>query len=195
VNRVLIALTAALVLAIASAGSASATIYQHQTGIIGPWSWNDTSASPGVLCKYGQSADNNHYPMTKIVVQPPTVYAADRNSNKIEKRTISWRFQLQRKLLPDGKWKTLAKASGVQKATATENSPASFSPITLKHVPKNASADGWIVRVQVLIKWIVPGTGAVEGTMLFRPSYYHAVSPGFDFVGSRPYCGEVQTTG
>jgi hypothetical protein len=195
VNRFVIALMGALVLAVASAGAASATIYQHQTGIIGPWSWNDTSGAPSVLCKYGQSADNNHYPMRKIVVQPPTVYAADRNSNKIEKRTISWRFQLQRKLLPDGKWKTLAKASSVQKATATENSPATFSPITLKHLPKNAAVDGWTIRVQVLIKWIVPSTGAVEGTMLFRPSYYHALSSGFDFVGGNPWCTEVQTTG
>jgi hypothetical protein len=133
--------------------------------------------------------------MRKLVVQPPTVKAADRDSNKIDRRTISWQFQLQRKLYPDGTWKVIA-SSAVQKALATENSAASFSPLTLKHQPKSPPyGDGWIVRVQVLIKWIKPSRGAVEGTILFRPSFYHDVSPGFDFVGGNPYCSEVQTTG
>jgi hypothetical protein len=189
----LFAFPVALLLALLLSGQASAILYTHQTGLVGPWMWSDSSVTPGVLCKYAATTDGNHYSMTKIVVQPPTVEAADRNSSKIDKRTVSWQFQLQRKLVPDGTWKVIA-SSAKQTGTATENTSPLFTAITLKHVPKEVNNPAWIVRVQVLIKWYKP-TGGVEGTILFRPSYYRITSPDFTLVGSQPYCQEVETNG
>lgn len=189
----LFAFPVALLLALLLSGQVSAIIYTHQTGLVGPWIWSDSSVAPGVLCKYAATTDANHYPMTKIVVQAPTVQAADRNSSKIDKRTVSWQFQLQRKLVPDGTWKVIANSSK-QTGVATENTPAPFTAITLKHSPKEMNNPSWIVRVQVLIKWYKPA-GGVEGTILFRPSYYRNTTPDFTFVGSQPYCQEVDTNG
>jgi hypothetical protein len=188
------ALPLALLFALLLSGQASAMIYTHQTGLVGPWSWNDTFDAPGVLCKYAASPDANHYAMRKIVVQPPTVKAADRNSGKIDKRAVSWQFQIQRKLSPDGTWKVVA-TSATQKATATENAAAPFTAITLKHFVANTTMySEWIVRIQVLIKWYKPA-GGVEGSILFRPSYYRYSTPDFSGSGSQPYCNEVATSG
>src|SRR4051794_33385346 len=119
IRRVFLALPLALAAAMLLSGQAAAIIYQHQTGLIGPWSWNDSSTTPSVTCKYGASSDGNAYPIRKLIVQPPTAYAADRDSGKIDKRTISWQFQIQQKLYPNGTWKVIA-SSAVQKAVATE---------------------------------------------------------------------------
>lgn len=188
------ALPIALLFSLLLSGQTSAMIYQHQTGLVGPWSWNDSSVSPSALCKYADAPDNNHYSMRKIVVQPPTVKAADRNSSKVDKRVVSWQFQIQRKLYPDGTWKVVA-TSATQKATATETTAAPFTALTVKHVvPQTTQNSELIVRIQVLIKWYKPA-GGVEGSILFRPTYYEYVTPDFSGVGSQPYCNEVATSG
>jgi hypothetical protein len=191
--RTLFALPIALLAALLLSGQASAIIYTHQTGLVGPWSFNDNSTTPGVTCKYAATTDGNHYSMTKITVQPPTVFAADRNSGKVDSRKVSWQFQIQRKQIPDGTWKVVG-GSAVQHATAKDNAAAPFTKLALSHHPKVANDPSWVVRVQVLIKWYKP-TGGVEGSVLFRPSYYRLMSPNFNSTGSQPYCQEVETNG
>ena len=89
----------------------------------------------------------------------------------------------------------IVAGSTVQTATAKDNAPAPFTKLVLKHHPKDRENPSWLVRVQVLIKWYKP-SGGVEGTILFRPSwYYHACVDYTNFVGGQPYCQEVDTNG
>jgi len=191
--RPFLALPVALMAALLLSGQASAFIYTHQTGLVGPWSWDDNSTTPGVVCNYGPTPDNNAYYMKNLVVQPPTVKAADRNSGKVDTRKVSWRFQLQRKLLPAGTWKVVA-ASALQTATAKDNAAAPFTALKLKHKVSVTSSTDEIVRIQVLITWYKP-SGGVEGTILFRPSYYQIKTPDFTVTSGEPYCQERQTNG
>jgi hypothetical protein len=189
-----LAVLVAASLVVSIAGSASAIIYTHQTGLVGPWSFDETSSAPLVTCNYGPTIDANHYFMTNITVLPPTVYAADRNSAKVDTRHVSWKFQIQRKYYPTGTWKVVA-SSAVQKATAKDNLAAPFTALTLNHDGHVAGLDtNWTVRIQVLIKWYKPN-GSVEGTILFRPSYYTYTTPDFTGVSNQHWCQEVTTSG
>ncbi len=189
-----LALPIALLMALLMSSQASAIIYTHSTGLVGPWSFNDTYDAPNVTCKYGPTSDNNHYFMTKIKVLPPTVYAADRDSAKVDTRQVSWQFKIQRKLYPTGKWKVVA-SSAVQHATAKDNHAAAFSALTLKHDGhKGGLTSALVVRIQVLIKWYKPN-GSVEGKVLFRPSYYTFTTPDFSSTSSQHWCQEVATSG
>ena len=190
----LFALPLALIAALLLSGQAAAIIYTHTTGEVGHWSFDDNSTTPGVTCNYGPTSDDNHYFMTNIKVIAPTVFAADRDPSKVDTRKVSWQFQIQRKLYPDGKWKVIA-SSAVQKGTAKDNQAAPFTALTLNHDGHHAALDtDWLVRVQVLIKWYKPN-GAVEGTVLFRPSYYTVKTPDFSGVSSQHWCQEVETSG
>ena len=184
----------ALLAAMLMAGSANALIYTHQTGMVGPWSFDDSSGSPSVTCKYGPTIDDNHYFMTNIKVLPPSVYAADRHSHTVDTRKVSWQFQIQRKQYPDGTWSVVA-SSAVQKGTATENQEAPFSALKIQHNGHQAGMDtNWTVRIQVLIKWYKPN-GSVEGTILFRPSYYTVSTPDFSNTSGQHWCQEITTSG
>ena len=188
------ALPVALVFALLAASPVAAIGSVKTTGAVGHWSFNESFGAPLVLCSYGATTDGNHYSMTKIKVQPPTVLAADRNSAKVDTRTVSWQFQIQRKNIAHGKWKVVA-SSKVQKATAKDNAAAPFTALTLKHSGKPAANDtSWIVRVKVLIKWYTPG-GSVEGSVSFNPSYYTVTTPDFSFTSSQTFCQEVVTNG
>jgi len=192
--RTLAFVPAALVFAILAASPVAAISAVKTTGAVGHWSFNESFGVPFVLCSYGPTSDSNHYSMTKITVQPPTVFAADRNSGKVDTRTVSWQFQIQRKNVSFGKWKIVA-SSKVQRATAKDNAAAPFTALTLKHSGKPAANDpSWTVRVQVLIKWYKPG-GSVEGTVFFRSSYYTFTTPDFSATSSQPWCQEVVTNG
>ena len=193
-RSLLAALPVALLAAVLMAGSADAIIYTHQTGLVGHWSFDETSSAPLVTCNYGPTIDANHYFMTKIKVLPPTVYAADRNSAKVDTRQVSWQFQIQRKYYPTGHW-VVVDSSAVQKGTAKDNLAAPFTALTLKHNGHQAVLDtNWTVRIQVLIKWYKP-SGPVEGSILFRPSYYTYSTPDFTGVSSQHWCQEVETSG
>lgn len=193
--RPFLALPVALMAALLLSGQASAFIYTHTTGMVGPWSFADTTDAHRVICNYGPQEAPDYFYMTKTKVLPPTVFAADRDSGKVDRRAVSWQFQIQRKLLPDGKWKIVG-SSAVQRAVAKDNQAAAFTPLVIKH---NAHNDGgtpdYQMRVQVTIKWYKP-SGAVEGSVFFRPSYYYHVAEGYPtFVGSNPFCSEVITAG
>jgi len=188
-----VALPVALVFVILAASPVAAIQSVKTTGAVGHWSFNESFGAPLVLCSYGATTDGNHYSMTRINVQPPTVFAADRTA-KVDKRTVSWQFQIQRKNVSFGKWKVVA-SSKVQRATAKDNAAAPFTALTLKHSGKPAANDSsWAVRVQVLIKWYKPG-GSVEGTVSFKPSYYAFTTPDFSATSSQPWCQEVVTNG
>ena len=190
----LAALPVALLAAVLVAGPANATTFVKQTGLVGPWSFAETSSVPLVTCNYGPTTDANHYFMTKITVIPPTVYAADRNSAKVDTRHVSWQFQIQRKHDPDGHWVVVGR-SAIQRGTAKDNLAAPFTALSLKHNGHHAGLDtAWILRIQVLIKWYKP-SGPVEGTVLFRPDYFWITTPDFSGVSSEPYCQEVATSG
>ena len=162
--------------------------------MVGPWSFDDQSLAPSVICSYGATIDNNHYFMTKIKVGPPMVYAADRDPSKVDTRRVSWQFQIQRKHQPDGhgsSWTVQPCKRGRPRKTPRR----SFTALTLKHNGHQAGSDTeWTVRIQVLIKWYKP-SGAVEGTVLFRPSYYSFKSPDFTGTSSQHWCQEIETSG
>ena len=188
------ALPVALLAAVLVAGSAQATSGIHQTGLVGPWSFAESGSVPLVTCNYGPTTDANHYFMTKITVVPPTVFAADRNSAKVDTRHVTWQFQVQRKHSPNGHWAVVG-SSAIQGGTAKDNLAAPFTALSLKHNGHHAGLDtNWLVRIRVVIKWYKP-SGAVEGTILFRPSYFWITTPDFSGVGSQPYCQEVATSG
>ena len=118
--RPFLALPVALMAALLLSGQASAFIYTHTTGMVGPWSFADTTDAHRVICNYGPQEAPDYFYMTKTKVLPPTVFAADRDSGKVDRRAVSWQFQIQRKLLPDGKWKIVG-SSAVQRAVAKDN--------------------------------------------------------------------------
>ena len=187
--RLLLALPMALVAALLLSGQAFAIIYTHQTGTIGAWSWTDTSTTPWVVCNYGPTLDNNHYFMTKIVVQPPAVYSV-----AAAPQQVSWQFQIQRKYYPSGTWKVV-DSSAVQKGTAHATVAAGFTQLKLKHNGHQANGDtNWTVRIQILVKWYKPN-GSVAGTLLFRPSYYTITTPDFTGTGGQHWCQEIETSG
>jgi hypothetical protein len=112
-------------------------------------------------------------------VQPPQVFAADRNSDKREHRRVSWQFKIQASPgVSPQVWETVA-SSGKQSATAYEDAAAPFSFMQLafnaKNLP-NASENGDLMRALVVIEWYRPSGGA-EGTAKLGLEYHKYKSP------------------
>ncbi len=73
-----------------SVGPVGAYSNVTQTGMVGHWSLSDTSEIPGATCQYGAEYPPDNAGFRSMKVEPPVVFAADRNSGKREHRTIKW---------------------------------------------------------------------------------------------------------
>ena len=192
--RTLAFIPAALVFAILAASPVAAVSAVKTTGEVGNWSFDETQESPLVTCKGGPEVAPDYSYMKSVKVKPPTVFAADRNSEKVDSRKVTWKFELQHTVLPSTNWKTV-KSSAVQHATAHDNLAAPFSAMTVAFKANHDSATtADEIRVKVTIHWLKPN-GSVEGTVTFLASYYGVISGVGNFTSGQPWCQEVASAG
>jgi hypothetical protein len=194
VKRFVVALSLA---AFAVAGLAVAPVGAYsnvtETGMVGHWSLNDTSGTPGAVCNYGPEYPPDYAGLRWMSVKPPVVFAADRDSNKIDHKLVKWSWKLQRAHYPTNDWKTI-DSSAVQSATAYDNQAAHLSALRINHNVGNPDNTDVLYRALVVIKW-VKADGSVEGTAKTTIDWYKGKQPWGDTVFGNPYCQEVATAG
>jgi hypothetical protein len=128
-------------------------------------------------------------------VKAPTVYAADRNSDKRESRTVSFQIKIQKHMFGSpNPWKDV-DSSRIQRKTAWEDQAAAFSPIKFFFTPNKTTANGQSgqFRAMAVIKWIKKD-GSAEGTAKVWPTYYTEKSPYGNSI-DQDYCPGVDTDG
>ena len=183
------------------AGPAAAYVTISETGPHGNYWLDDTSEMPAATCKYGQVAYSNWTYFKWMQVDAPHVFAADRNSDKREKRLVTWQWKLQHEDWGDplpNNWKTV-KSSAVQKATAYEDAEAGFTPLRINYDiealdPEHQGRNGEIFRALVVIKWF-RGDGTLESTVKLTPSFYYIKSVFGNRTSGANYCSWVVTSG
>lgn len=185
------ALPFALALMLSASTPVAAVESVKQTGSVGNWSFAESSSTPRTTCSYGPEAPPDDSFTTQIKVKPPTVFAADRTSGKVNKRKVSWQVQLQHEPSGGGSWVN-GTTSSVQRATAYDNKQAPFTALTIKHDGHKDPNDA--LRIKVTIKWYAPN-GSVEGKIVFNPTYYREVTPFGTATGGEPWCEADQTAG
>src|SRR4051794_7249073 len=85
----------AAVIALAAPGPVAAFSEVSRSGSVGPYSVTDTVDSPDATCLYGAADATQTAWFKAMKVQPPTVFAADRDSNVRDHRKVSWQFKIQ----------------------------------------------------------------------------------------------------
>jgi hypothetical protein len=195
VKRLVVALSLAAFAGVGLAvGPVGAYSNISETGMVGPWSLNDTSGTPGATCGYGNEYPPDNAGFRWMNVKPPIVYAADRNSDKIDHKLVKWYWKLQRAHYPGTSgWKTI-DTSDTQSATAYENQAAHFSAMRISHSVGNPADSDLLFRALVIIKW-VKADGSVEGTAKATIDWYKAKAPWGDNVFGQPFCQAVTTEG
>ena len=190
-----LAVLSAALLVVSTAGPAAAYSLIQATGKIGNYDFTESSGSPGVTCAYGPVVSPDYMFMRWIKVRAPIVFAYDPNPGSPgDHGKVSWKFELQRKLQPDGAW-TNVSSSPVQRATAWDNKQAAFTPIKLVHDGHaEGSTSAYSLRALVIIKWYKP-SGAVEGTVKFTPTYYKLKEPVGTSTSGGDYCDAISTLG
>ncbi len=156
---------------------AAGTTFVSETGLLGNYYLADAESTPAAACGYGHEVPPNGAWFKWMKVQPPTVYAADRDSGVIDHRKVSWQFKLQiRRYDSTGKWKTVA-SSDVQKAKAYENLAAPFTAMRVDWKPHHSDPVIFKdLRALVIIKFYKPN-GKVEGTAKFIVDWYKRKEP------------------
>jgi hypothetical protein len=164
-------------LLVAGAGSAAGTTFVGETGLLGNYYLADTDTTPAATCGYGNEVPPNGAWFKWMKVQPPTVYAADRDSGVIDHRRVSWQFKIQtRPYESTGSWKTVA-VSEKQKAKAYENLAAPFTAMRVDWRPHHSDPVVFKhVRALVIVKFYKPN-GTVEGTAKFLVDWYKNKTP------------------
>jgi hypothetical protein len=194
VKRFFVALSlAAVAVAGLAVGPVGAYSNVTETGMVGPWSLNDTSGNPGATCKYGPEYPPDFAGFRWMNVRPPVVFAADRNSSKIDHKRVKWFWKLQRAHGQTNDWKTIA-TSAVQSAIAYENQAANLSALRIYRTVGNPDFTDINFRALVVIKW-VKADGSVEGTAKATIDWYQTKAPWGILVGGQPYCQRVATAG
>ena len=178
------------------AGAYSST----ESGLVGEYSYSEGPDTPFATCGYaGPIGPDNWIWLNWMRVTPPTVTAADRNSETRDRRTVSFQLKIQRNtLFSSDPWKVV-KSSTIQKAPAWDNEEAALSPIKLSYTPRKTISNGQkaVFRAMVVIKWI-KRDGTVEGSAKMWPTYYRENST----YHSKPYpvqgdgfCSAIDTDG
>jgi hypothetical protein len=193
-SRLIVAALVA-VLAVAAFVAPAAAYSSEEHGLVGPYAFGDTSGDPMATCTYLDPGVGNWIWLDWFRVKAPTVYAADRNSDKRESRTISFQLKIQKHMFdsPDP-WKVVA-SSPVQRKIAYEDQAASLSPIKFYFTPNKTTANGQKgqFRVLVVIKWLKKD-GSAEGSVKVWPTYYKKNSP-YGPGTEVDYCSGVDTNG
>jgi len=180
------------VLFVAGVGPASAYTIISESGPHGSVWLNDSNSDPGAKCGFGKLIANNYAWFKFMKVQPPVVYAADRNSYRRDHRRVSWAFKIQTVPFAGGRWHAVA-SSNVQRATAYEDQKAPFSAMKVYWKPSRTGPGALKIRALVIVKWYKP-SGAVESVVKLAPDWYYSGSP-FNSVGGQPYCQDKETLG
>jgi hypothetical protein len=193
----LFALVLALPFLLLNAGPTAASQVIVDEGSHGPYSFDDTMASPGGTCTYGDVVYANWAYLKQIQVNPPHVFAADRHASRRDHRAVSWQVLLQRKHYEATKWHTI-KRSSIQRATAYDNQEAAFSAITVRYNSEKEdldhnSSESIVYRAKVVIKWY-RRDGSLEAVVKLAPDWYTtdtywAASP------SSAECSRINTDG
>lgn len=192
---VLAALLAALVLG-AGALPVSAYTVLKETGLVGEYYLIDSFDTPAAKCVYGNEVVYSNWVWIKsFTVFAPVVRAADRNSNKRDKRRVSWQFKLQHARDPIYNWKVV-KSSPIQYGTAYEDQAAPFTKMKVSYSPKFSLTEGQDGRFRpvIIIKWYKKD-GSVEGRAKLIPSYYTFKSLYGTNNNAHDWCSTVATDG
>jgi len=166
-----------------------------ESGLVGPYAVNDSSADPFATCTYLDPGMGNWIWLDWFRVKAPIVYAADRNSSKRESRKITFQLKIEKHSFgsPDP-WKVV-DSSPTQRATAYDDQPAPLNPIKFYFTPNKTFHNGQSgqYRVMMLIKWL-KNDGSVEGSVKIWPTYYKKNSP-YGPGQHIDYCSAVDTNG
>jgi hypothetical protein len=142
-----------------------------ETGLLGSYTFTESMAAPRARCGYSSRIGDYQY-LRFMRLGPPTVLAADRNSDKRDTRIAGWRFLIQRLGTDLTTWTTVAQ-SPIQKARAYEDAAA---PFTAMRVNYSASRPFRDFRAVVVINWYRPN-GTVEGRARLAAQYYQLRDP------------------
>jgi hypothetical protein len=195
-RRVLLAATFAALILGAVAMPASAYTVIKQVGLLGEYYLDDTITTPAAKCVYGNEVVYSNWVWIKsFTVFAPVVRAADRNSNKRDKRRVSWQFQVQHARDPLLNWKVV-KSSSIQYGTAYDDQAAPFTKMKVSYSPKFSLAEGQSGRFRpmIVIKWYKKD-GSVEGRVKLIPSYYTFKSLYGTNNNAHDWCSTVATDG
>jgi hypothetical protein len=195
--KITISATMAFALAVAMAGPAAAYQVISEVGPHGHYDITDTIGTPGAKCSYGPQVYTNWAYLKSMKVYAPHVFAADRNSEKRDHRTVSWQFKLQRQSAGESAWHTF-KSSAKQTKVAYEDTMAPFTAMTITYNSENSDPDhvsgpNLYYRALVIIKWYKPD-GSVESTVKLVPDYY-AMDTCWDEAPNQGKCSRVDTNG
>ena len=130
------------VMSVAAFVSPAAAYSTQESGLVGPYAFGDSLADPMATCAYHDPGYSNWIWLDWFRVKAPTVYAADRNSDKRESRTVTFQIKIQKHMIDSpNPWKDVA-SSPVQRKTAWEDQAAAFSAIKLYFTPNKTMANG-----------------------------------------------------
>lgn len=149
-----------LLTALAGPVATSADTAVSHEGRIGVHYLADSEEYPGVRCAY-----DDETVIESVRVRDPLVFAKDRNPDRVDSRSVSWKYRVQAQN-PKG-WATVA-TSALQKRTATDAQIANFSPM-------RTSFDGSAstqYRVVVIIRWYGADDSTVVGRAVHRADWY-----------------------
>jgi hypothetical protein len=169
-GAILAVIGSVLVTGVASADTTSGQTANHL--------FTDSQAKPGATCKYApDSRGNNLYHVSKIVVLPPSVWWYDQDSNiNSEHGRVGWQLTVGHST--NGTTWSLVKKSGVQKATAYEDSQNPYGSSTKAPFTKMSVdiaggsyqlADYFRVTVKAI--WYTP-TGKIRGFATHVVNWY-----------------------
>ena len=141
-----------------------------QTGTVGVYSLNDTSASPGVQATYRYVSKYDSWKLGKIIVHAPSVSAV---SGKTAQK-VGWKFTIQRRFCDFGfctKWSD-DYTSPTFTAVTNDVTNAAFADKSVGVRPGPFGYDGgYGYRAIVKMFWYRP-SGSVQGTAKVRVYYY-----------------------
>lgn len=189
----LIGLVLVLPFVLATAGPASAYQVVYEDGLVGEYSFEDSSDKPGVWCGYSQQYPPNSAFFRWMKVRRPIVRAADRNAGVRDSRKVRWFWKLQRGTYPGSAWTTVA-TSDKQTKIAYEDQAAAFTPLRIDRNTGTQANELMIFRALVTIQFLKPN-GAVEGTVRATLDWERRNQPWGYSTSNNGWCAQWVTSG
>jgi hypothetical protein len=159
------------------------------TGQVGTHSLSETYLDGGAKCTYRTTFEGSgsHWSrLRRIDVRPPRMKAIS------AQQRVGWRFIVQRSE-DDGPWEATYR-SPIQKATASSNANAAFSPMGIKVIvpaPSSQFDNHHLYRVVVKMFWYRPG-GSQQGSARHLVDYYREQVDGQVNAGNPGGCPGIR---
>lgn len=183
-----IALSAALLVLILSTGIASADSDVGYSGTVGKHHLRDSSAKPGVKCRYQEGGGSGEQVLYQLVVKPPVVFAVNDTAAR-DAQKVGWRIMVQRRNHGAASFVTIAQSS-IKTATAFDDAAASFSSRTVPVISK-FGAD---FRVHIQMLWYAANGTTVSGWAIHEVDWYRKIFRSVDYGNDvrtlHNYCGD-----